>query len=173
MYYVFLSDKQLTKNFFDQYIFITICIVTSIIGIVLFRRTENAQVLALPTIGFLAIMFLFIDSIGEEADIYHTNPAGFFLLIVIQPFYVYIGSFLKRHTRLIGLGITLKQQESINSFITEVSLKKIKLMPEHPGYAFLQIYENYTWSVFFNNFYNFFVHRHVPKSRIHLHNGDD
>ncbi len=173
IYYVFLSDENLIKKFFSQYIFLTICLIASVVSLIYFRRTEVVQLLAIPTVAFTAILFLFVDSISETADIYYTNPSGLFLLIIIQPFSFYIFSFLKRHTRLIGLGITLKQQESINSFITDVNIKKIILKPSNPGYSFYHIYENYTWSIFFSNFLSFFVYRHVSESKILVSNSSE
>ena len=82
-------------------------------------------------------------------------------------------TFVKKHTRLIGLGITLKQEQSILLWASEVNSNSIKLTPEDPGYKYYNIVKNYSWSVMFNNFYNFFFNRNIPKSRIHIREEED
>lgn len=168
VYLVFKSDNHLFTEFFSHYVFLSICFALITGGTVIYQTTHLQPSLFVVAAGILLIIFCFIDSISDTADTYFVNAWGLILICAIQPFYLYCMQFLRKHTRLIGMGVTLKQEESIKNYMTDINLLNIRLNPEYKGYKYFQIYSEYDYGKLFSNFYYFFFVRYVPESKIFL-----
>lgn len=165
---MFQQDEDLYQNFLGRYYFLSGCLVSILLGVtsvVVTRRPTGFQ--ALAYLGLFGIVYLFLDSVGDESIFLEVNPIGMLIFCYVFPYMLYLFSFLRKHTWLIGLGITTKQWESIKSFKIEAAARGINIEPQHPGYRYLDIERDHTWGNFFRNICHFFFTREIPESLVH------
>lgn len=162
------SNNDFSIKFWNNKILIYLCFLVIIVGIFLHYYYLKIMII-LSGLTALFLLYIFYDSIPENADSEKINIISPLIIFLISMFYPINLSFFKKHTDLIGMRLTMKQKASIDSYANDCRLRNINLDENDPGYPYLNYNFDPTWKEFFSNFKYFFFEREVPKSKISIY----
>ena len=141
-----------------------------LISIFLLKCLENKLLIVFPSfIGVLGLFYLFYFSKPGSAPFY-VNPFSIILIYICFPCFLFVSSFLFRQTRLVLLGLTTKEFESILLFQKEMATQDLeKSSGNSDNYKKGEIYSNIIKSLScmkkLKNFVEFFK-KEIPGSLV-------
>lgn len=125
------SDNQILSKIISNYLILSISLGFIVISILLLICVKNKIMLFFPSfIGIMGLFYLFHFSKPENSAFY-VNPLSLILLYVSMPTFIFVTSFLYRQTKLVCLGLTTKEYESILLFEKQIKDKNLDSISEN------------------------------------------